>query len=33
MTEVKKEEIPSEYLKSQIVTLNENGNKRGITCI
>lgn len=30
MFQVKKEEIPSEYLKSQIVTLNENGNKRGM---
>jgi len=28
MFQVKKEEIPSDYLKSQIVTLNENGNKR-----
>ena len=30
MFQVKKEEIPSEYLKSQIVTLNDNGNKRGM---
>lgn len=30
MFQLKKEEIPEEYLKSQFVTLNENGNKRGM---
>ena len=30
MFQLKREEIHSEYLKSQIVTLNENGNKRGM---
>lgn len=29
MFQLKKEEIPEEFLKSQIVTLNESGNKRG----
>jgi len=30
MFQLEKDEIPNEYLKSQIVTLNENGNKRGM---
>ena len=30
MFQLKKEEIPEECLKSQFVTLNENGNKRGL---
>ena len=30
MFQLKKEEIPEEFLKSQIVTLNESGNKRGL---
>ncbi|MBE5876271.1 MAG: ORF6N domain-containing protein, partial [Lachnospiraceae bacterium] len=28
--QLKKEEIPEDFLKSQIVTLNESGNKRGL---
>ncbi len=30
MFQLKQEEIPSDYLKSQFVTLNESGNKRGM---
>ena len=30
MFQLKKEEIPEDFLKSQIVTLNESGNKRGL---
>lgn len=30
MFQLKQEEIPSDYLKSQFVTLNESGNKRGL---
>ena len=30
MFQLKQEEIPSEYIKSQFVTLNESGNKRGL---
>ena len=30
MFQLEKEEIPEDCLKSQIVTLNENGNKRGL---
>ena len=30
MFQLEKDEIPNEYLKSQFVTLNENGNKRGM---
>lgn len=30
MFPLKKEEIPEDFLKSQIVTLNESGNKRGL---
>ena len=30
MFQLKQEEIPSEYLKSQFVTLNDSGNKRGL---
>lgn len=30
MFQLKQEEIPSNYLKSQFVTLNESGNKRGL---
>lgn len=30
MFQLEKEEIPEEFLKSQIVTLNESGNKRGM---
>lgn len=30
MFQLEKEEIPNEFLKSQIVTLNESGNKSGI---
>ena len=30
MFKLKQEEIPSEYLKSQFVTLNDRGNKRGL---
>ena len=30
MFQITKEEIPEAFLKSQIATLNENGNKRGL---
>ena len=30
MFQLKQEEIPSDYIKSQFVTLNESGNKRGL---
>lgn len=30
MFQLTKDEIPESYLKSQIATLNENGNKRGL---
>lgn len=30
MFQLNKEEIPNDYLKSQFVTLNESGNKRGL---
>ena len=30
MFQLKKEEVPEDFLKSQIVTLNESGNKRGL---
>ena len=30
MFQLDREEVPEECLKSQIVTLNENGNKRGL---
>lgn len=30
MFQLEKDEIPAECLKSQIVTLNESGNKRGL---
>jgi hypothetical protein len=30
MFQLNQEEIPNDYLKSQFVTLNESGNKRGL---